>query len=65
MKFDPATSAISIPTANEPRAEDLFLPAIEEVVKHMARMAAEADYKHFIETGRIPYAEPTGTEGSE
>lgn len=36
-----------------------LLPSSIEVVKHLARIAAENDYKHFLATGKIPYADPS------
>lgn len=33
-----------------------------ELVRHLARMAAERDYKLFLATGRIPYHSPDGKE---
>jgi len=41
--------------------EDLFLPSVIEIVKHLARVAAETDYKHFVATGNVPFSE-TGQE---
>lgn len=38
------------------RAEDLFLPSVVEIVRHLARIAAERDYAHFLATGEIRYA---------
>ena len=37
-------------------------PALVEVVQHLARIAARADYKTFLATGEIPYSstEPKG-----
>jgi len=39
-------------------AEELFLPSVIEVVKHLARVAAESDYLHFLDTGEIRYSSP-------
>ncbi len=44
------------------RPEDLFMPSVVEIVRHMARIAAEQDYKHFLATGEIPYCEPNPEE---
>lgn len=30
------------------------------LVRHLARMAAEKDYKTFLKSGKIPYHEPHG-----
>lgn len=65
MKIDPAIEAQFSAREVQPlRADDLFLPAIEEVVKHIARVAAESDYKHYQKTGKIPYNDPPGKEGT-
>lgn len=40
-------------------ADELFLPSVVALVRHMARMAAERDYRHFLATGEIPYSDPT------
>ncbi|QIG79626.1 hypothetical protein [Stakelama tenebrarum] len=34
-------------------------PAIIQLVRHLARISAENDYKYFLETGKVPY---TGDE---
>ena len=47
-----------INSQQKPKAEDLFLPSVIEVVKHLARVAAESDYKHFLATGQLPFAQP-------
>lgn len=41
------------------KPEDLFLPSVVEVVRHLARVAAETDYRHFVATGEILYLPPT------
>lgn len=47
-----------VPPAAALKASDLFLPSVIEVVHHLARMAAEKDYRHFLATGQIPYSDP-------
>lgn len=60
MKHQPHTKDTFNLTNSKPaKAEDLFLPSVVEVVRHMARMAAERDYKHFLATGEIMYSDPT------
>ena len=60
MKIDHnANNQFNTSTAKPARVEDLFLPSVIELVRHMARMAAEKDYKHFRATGEIPYSDPT------
>jgi hypothetical protein len=64
MKCDPITTInFNIPSNKLVKAEDLFLPSVIEIVKHMARMAAENDYKHFLATGEMPYFVTDRKEG--
>lgn len=66
MKIDhKANTQFNISTARPAKAQDLFLPSVIEVVRHMARMAAENDYKHFLKTGDIPYADPTAEDNDD
>lgn len=41
----------------------VFLPSIIDIVKHLARISAENDYKHFLTTGEIPYTGSTDMGG--
>lgn len=36
-------------------AADLFLPSVVDIVKYMAQIAAEEDYRYFLATGEIPH----------
>lgn len=37
---------------------------IHELVRHLARMAAENDYKKLLKTGKIPYSFPKKKENN-
>ncbi len=51
-------------TALPVAAEELFLPSIEAVVKHIARVVAERDYKQFLASGEINYIEDASEGGA-
>lgn len=56
MSKEQATTEIFTKSSNHSlRAEDLFLPSVLDIVKYMAQIAAEEDYKHFLATGEIPH----------
>jgi hypothetical protein len=58
---DPAAFAERVPADFNPqdsmKAEDLFLPSVIEIVKHLARVAAESDYREFLATHAQPVRE--------
>lgn len=62
MKTEPNTAdTFNTRRATPVRAEDLFLPDVEAIVRHLARMAAERDYKAFIAANKVAY-HPEGTQ---
>jgi hypothetical protein len=61
MKVDKTTDEFK-ENAAPSSAADLFMPQLVEVVRFMAQIAAENDYKHFLTTGKIAYSEPHSKE---
>ncbi|MBY8824291.1 hypothetical protein [Sphingomonas colocasiae] len=51
-------------TASQMQADELFLPSIVEVVKHLARMAAERDYQAFLDSLESSRNQHDGLEDS-
>lgn len=49
------TTTFKFSTKQPVKPEDLFLPSVIDIVKYMAQIAAEEDYKHFLATGEIPH----------
>jgi hypothetical protein len=41
------------------------MPSEVELVRHLARIAAERDYKAFVETGELPYSAPAKDTGHD
>jgi hypothetical protein len=56
MKIEPKPArSFNVQQVTPVRAEDLFMPDVEAVVRHLARMAAERDYNAFIAQTKSGY----------